>query len=600
MSMNFIRKKILHPLGVLRSTVFRKLIANMTRKALMKNRERDKIILSDFIMEADTSPQDEFELFKFIYNKKDSEFTPYYIMNEDSPCYPEIRAQYGENIIPYSHRNRIKFSFGLVKLFKTTKYICSGFKVMQSLNMGITEAAKESPYVYSVFTQHGVTFFKDEFITPATYSPFFFDKIMISNDFEKEIFKNRSYCEDKHLFENGLFRWDLLSSEKQKSEKSIFIYFTHRRYLKDIDDVQNSVYVETIAGLLKDPRFIELVAKHGYTLKVALHHTVLSVCGSNILEGVHILEDAEIADAKRDSAILITDYSSMCFEMWFQHKPVIFLNVPDGEDCIEYGHSTDLPAPYLGKEDYIFNVVDTIDDCINMLSDYFDSDFEFSASDKEKRDKFFYYNSDFCQRFYDFIVASKNEKKVLHQMALNQYIQFSTYSDIHTKGITFPDRNGRWITEKKAEIGFHIPHTDKDIAIKLRGSAYLRYKQYEVKLKFYVNGHYMQSAKLSSRKGRGFLFVIPNSWFRGKDYINIEIRVSHVYRRKYLKVKGEDMRYLSFRLTSMDIIEVDPALGAEEQIKLIEDARRDYALEESALTMLSELKEQHDSEQANS
>ncbi len=558
---------------VLRSIMYRKTITYLIRKAMAENTERNKIITCDFIIEENTSPQDEFELFKYIYSRKDSGFEPYYIINEHSAAYPSIKEKYGDNIIPYSQENHVKFSWQLRKLFRTTKFICSGFQVMHALNLGITDAVKKSPYVYSFFTQHGVNFFKDNFITQSTYSQFLFDKIMISNDFEKELFINKACYKEENIVKNGLFRWDLLSADNAESEKSIFIYFTHRRYLRHLTDIKESVYVRTITGLLKDPRFTQLVNAYGYTVKVALHHTVLSVCGNDILDGIHILDDSEIADAKRDSAILITDYSSMCFEMWFQHKPVIFLNVPDSEDCFRYKHKTDLPAPYKGKEDYIFNVADTVDECIDMLDGYFKTDFEFTQSDKEKRDRFFYYNSGFCERFCNYLMAARNDTKTLYRMPLNNYIRFARYPDIYTEGIEYPDNVGRWIVSRQAKIGFYIPHTDKDIAVKLRGCPYLRYKQYEVQLKFYVNGHYMRGAKLFTHKNRGFLLVIPNRWFSGTNYIEITICAGNVYKRKELKVKGEDRRYLSLKLISMDVIELEPDIPANEQIKAVEKLR---------------------------
>ena len=588
---DFLFWKFKYPLIVLRSKIYRKVIAYLIHKAMSEDTERNKVITCDFILEQDTSPQDEFELFKYLYNHKESGFDPYYVINEHSAAYPAIKAEYGDNIIPYSNENHVRFSWNLMKLFKTTKFICGGFQVMHALNFGITDAVKKSPYVYSFFTQHGVNFFKDNFITQATYSQFLFDKIMISNDFERELFINKGCYEEENLVKNGLFRWDLLSADNAKSEKSIFIYFTHRRYLRHMEDVSDSVYVQTISGLLKDPRFTKLVNDYGYTLKVALHHTVLSVCGNDVLDGIQILEDAEIAAAKRDAAILITDYSSMCFEMWFQHKPVIFLNVPDSEDCRKYRHKTDLPEPYKGKEDYIFNVVDTADECIDMLEGYFKTNFEFTESDKEKRDFFFYYNSGFCERFCNYLKDMRNDTKTMYQMPLNTYIRFARYPDIYTEGIDFPDTTGRWIVHKKAKIGFHIPHTDMDLAIKLRGCPYLRYKQYEAHLKFYVNGHYVRSAKLFTKKNRGFLLNVPNSWFADKDYIEIGISASNVYRRDKLKVKGQDRRYLSLKLLSMDIIELDSDVPAEDRMKQIEQQRRFDTLEEHRLAKISELEE---------
>ena len=197
----------------LQDMAFRRYISHYIVQAMQLNTQRNKVITCDFILEADTSPQDEFELFKYIYEQHNEYFVPYYIINEHCAAYPEIKAKYGDNIIPYSAENIVSFAFYMKELFKTTKFICGGFQVLHALCLGITDGCKRSPYVYSFFTQHGVNFFKDNFISQSSYSAFLFDKIMISNDFEKNLFMDRACYKEENLVKNGLFRWDLLSAD---------------------------------------------------------------------------------------------------------------------------------------------------------------------------------------------------------------------------------------------------------------------------------------------------------------------------------------------------------------------------------------------------
>ena len=49
----------------LRDSFFRRYIAHEYAMAMQLDTERNKVICCDFIVEADTSPQDEFELFKY-------------------------------------------------------------------------------------------------------------------------------------------------------------------------------------------------------------------------------------------------------------------------------------------------------------------------------------------------------------------------------------------------------------------------------------------------------------------------------------------------------------------------------------------------------
>lgn len=542
----------------LRDNIFRRFIAHDYAMAMQLDTERNKVICCDFIVEADTSPQDEFELFKYLYKNGRKNFEPYYIINEKCAAYAEIKAEYGNNIIEYSPEKIVEFANTLKELFKTTKYICGGFQVLHSLRLGITEAVKRSPYVYSIFTQHGITFFKDDFISQASYSSFLFDKLMISNDFEKEIFINRGCYAEENLIKNGLFRWDLLSADNAESEKSIFIYFTHRRYLKNIEEseLKNTVYVKTILGLLENPRFKKFVEDNGYTLKIALHHSVLQACGSGLLEGVKILEDDEIADAKKKSAILITDYSSMCFEMWFQHKPSIFLNIPDGEDCIKYGHKTDLADPYGPKREYIFNIVNSVEECMDKLEDYHNTGYKLKPDEKAKRDAFFYHNGDFCKRFYEYLISMKKSVKKLYQMPVNTTVSLARYPEVEIFGIEMPTKNGRWIVRKKAFLRFFVPKWDNGLAVQLYYESFLLGKQNKISVKVLANGNTVCEKIITERKNGHISFDIPKEYIGSDGKIEIGFRISGVYPHNQLNKNAiNDKRCLSLRLKDMDIYE---------------------------------------------
>lgn len=550
----FFNNMINGSLYMLNEEAFRIAISHLNYRAVCAETKRNIVITCDLILEENTSPQDEFELFRYLYDKEsESGLVPYYIINEHSNEYADIKARYGERIIPYSSEGHRKFCFKLLKLLLHTKFICSGFQVMHALNAGITDAVKKSPYVYLIFTQHGVNFFKDNFISQSAYSSFIFDKIMISNDFERRLFIDRGCYDENNLIKNGLFRWDLLSADNAESEKSIFIYFTHRRYLRDIENIEDSVYVRTITSLLRNERFTELIKKHGYTVKVALHHTVLSVCGKDILDGIQILSDSEIAEAKRKSALLITDYSSMCFEMWFQHKPVIFMNIPDSAECLEHGHKTDLPAPYKGKEDYIIGVTETPDECIDKLEEYFKTDFEFTEEDDEIRNKFFYYNSDFCKRFCDALVSMKNDTKDMYKLNTGKVYSFATHSDIYTEGVHFPDSEGRWIVCKNSVISFYATDAKGGLEIKLTGMPHPKCEICGIKLSFTVNGRFVRKEEIRSHREVSVKLRVPAESLGESGRIVISIKADTINSAQSTNEEINTKSRLMFKLFTIEI-----------------------------------------------
>ncbi len=542
----------------LKNDFFLRYIAHSFAKAMQLNTQRNKIICCDHIIEADTSPQDEFELFKYIYENGRDTFEPYYIINEKCTAYDEIKAKYGDNIIPFSRDKINELALTLKELFKTTKFICDGFQVCHGLHIGISEAVKRSPYVYYIFTQHGITFFKDDFIRQSAYSSFIFDKLMISNDIEKEIFINRGCHEEKNLVKNGLFRWDKLSSDNAVSEKSIFIYFTHRRYLGCMseEEIKNSVYFKSILNFLENPRFKKFVEENGYTLKIALHHSILRICGSEMLNGLQILEDDDIADAKKTASILITDYSSMCFEMWFQHKPSIFLNIPDGEDCLKYGHSTDLADPYTPKKKYIFNIVNTVDECMDKLIDYHNTNFKLKPDEKAKRDAFFYYNGDFRKRFYEYLLSMKDSVKQLYHIPVNTSFSFARYPEFECFNVEFPTFDGRWIVREKAFVKFFVPKWDNGISIQLYVEPFFMGKQDKIPVKITANGYKAYENTITENKNCHITFDIPKEKIGNEGKIQLDFKFSDIYPHNELDPSiAHDHRQLSFRLINMDVYE---------------------------------------------
>ena len=232
------------------------LLFHLTQHAFTWNGKRDIILTADLFLEGMTAPQDGFELFQYIYKMPEREFEPYYIISDNNAEYQQIKNQYGKHIIAYSVEKRILSRFRLVRYFKRTKFICCGYKVMPALSMGIYEAIAKNPDVYYIFLQHGVNFFKEDFITPSSYSAFVFDKIMVSNDYERKLFMQRGCMREENIIRNGLLRWDQLEAyPKPSEERSIFIYFTHRRYLRELADATNSVYIQTIIQLLENEQF---------------------------------------------------------------------------------------------------------------------------------------------------------------------------------------------------------------------------------------------------------------------------------------------------------------------------------------------------------
>lgn len=546
----------------------------ITRHVFNKKGKRDAILINDLFTEEQSALLDGFELFKYAYSMKDSGMAPYYIVNTRSSQYLELKEKYRKHIIEYEPDHRIMTLLRLFRIFRRTKFVCDGYQVIAALGIDAANAIRHSPYVYYIFTQHGVNFFKEDYISAASYSSFCFDKVMVSNDYERELFLTRGCFDEDSIIKNGLFRWDNLSAvRKEKGQRIVFIYFTHRRYLRRMGDIRKSTYVRTIVGLLSDPGLKTLVEDSGYTVKIGIHHSILKILEEeNLGEFAEIVDENDIAEVKKNADILITDLSSMCFEMWYQRKPVIFLTIPDSTECMQYKEWTDIPYPYRGKEGYLPNITKNTSDCVNLLRSYLVNGCKLSEKDEELISKSFFFNGSFCERFYQSLMSMRGNVKEQYHVPFGKKLSFAAFSDLNVEGLSTISPEGRWIIKKHASIGFHVPKTDKLVGLQLTGTPMLGRRQFEFKFEIRINGHTVFSDRINQRRQYKFTFEIPEKWIPEDRYLKISFHAPKCVRYKKLEpARSTDNRRISVQLKSLQLVERDMFYSAENQFKLMEE-----------------------------
>ena len=362
--------------------------------------KRDTIVMCDCVFEPKAMPLDNFTFFKYLISTKNNDLKTYYILNKKNESYPQIKKEYKEHIIGFTSRYNPVFCLRIFFLTFKMRYVLDAFDVSKKI---WRDAVLKSKYIDSIFTQHGITFFKPGFIRPYVYGQENFKKVTVSNDIEKEIFEQRGDFKPENIIKSGLFRWDLIhDTSNEQEEKYIFIYFTHRFYLQKEEHPEDSVYFRNICKLLEDRDLQEFMQQHHTKFTIALHHTLLKYVDVNKMPNINFLKEDEIGEMKNKASMLITDYSSMCFEFLLPGKPVIFYRLDEEEfknselDC-RY-------SPNIEESDkLLFNVVRTQKEVSDMCCKYILSEFKLDEASQQKADKFFYYKSDICKRFLSYL-----------------------------------------------------------------------------------------------------------------------------------------------------------------------------------------------------
>lgn len=372
---------------------------------------RNAVLMMDNLAEPKNNLQDNFTFFKYLFYKKDADLVPYYIIHSESPYLESLQKEFGDCIVKFNpKRPSLASQIQLVKLSKKLKFVCDSFQSIKLLGMNFAKSVRRSQYITTIFTQHGVTFFKPNFVSIDVYGANVFDKVVCSNHYEKDLFLKRGRYHPLNIIANGLFRWDNIKTEKSE-RKSIFVFFTTRRYLSMMEAPGQSDYCKKIMSLVTNRHLNEMLKKNGVELRLALHHSMADYVRESLTKSnISIIGEDEIFDAKCTSSLLITDYSSMCFEFLYQKKPVIFYHFDDSIDCKKYGHVLDVQNALKGKENHLFNLFDSEKETIDALEKYINNGFVLEDNDLVKANKFYYYRDGFCERFYNYLKDSDKSK----------------------------------------------------------------------------------------------------------------------------------------------------------------------------------------------
>ena len=191
-------------------------------------------------------------------------------------------------------------------------------------------------YITYICIGHGVSYFK-YYLYDNYYGPNNFNKLLIPNSEKLFNVPIRYGWKYENLIRFNLPRWEKfnflkesLNEEQKIKSNSIFIMFTFRE-LKAGKEISND-YINNIVDLLNNEQLINNLANKNITLYFSLHHTVMSLkekfkFGRNIK---YIYEN-DISECLSKINLLITDYSSIIFDVIYRKKPYI-IYIPDAND----------------------------------------------------------------------------------------------------------------------------------------------------------------------------------------------------------------------------------------------------------------------------
>ena len=330
----------------------------------------------------------------------------YYPIAFDSPDY-RVVSQFG-NVIPFGgFRHYLLFWAADVQI-GTTK--CYGFPYRRICEDLVQWNIHRFKYV---FLNHGYTRGKSSIVDASETN---YDLLLTCSEDDRKVIIEENGQLPERVRTTGYARHDNLTNELFDS-KRILVMPTWRKWidyrlLTSKEELENnerlfldSSYYLCWQAFLNDERLIALLEKRGLTLVFYLHEYAqeYSRYFSSRSERVNIAttDQYNIQDLLKSSALLVTDYSSVCYDFGYMHRPVIYYQF----DREEFERRQYAPGEYFSYEEDGFGEVATSqDEVIDLVfasaADGFVMGEKFAA---RVDDYFAFRDQRNCERVYDAI-----------------------------------------------------------------------------------------------------------------------------------------------------------------------------------------------------
>ncbi|WP_207205172.1 CDP-glycerol glycerophosphotransferase family protein [Peribacillus sp. TH16] len=349
----------------------------------------------------------------------------YYIIKKDSPDYKNLIGM-EDKVVEYMS-------------FKYMLYIFSAKLLVSSESKGhvyniraqkgkIKQILKNKKIV---FLQHGVIGLKKiDHIYKKTSSNAV-DLFVVSSQFEKEIVKNTFGYKEEEIIITGLSRWDQLNN-KSVGKKSILLMPTWRSWMDDIPEEKfiDSDYYRYYVALLNSPELERILIKYDIELNFYIHPKfkayINKFSSPNERMRVYQFGEERLNELLMNASLLVTDYSSVAWDMYYQKKPIIFYHF-DYEDYIKYQGS------YIDMENELFgDRVFGLPELITLINDYADNNFAEKYLYAQKRNMYFeFVDKNNTERIYSSIEdrkgilkKKKGKHEILKMSKNNEFLRF--------------------------------------------------------------------------------------------------------------------------------------------------------------------------------
>lgn len=322
----------------------------------------------------------------------------YYVMKDDSEDYDKV-VGYGRNVIKFMSVRHLLYAMA-AKIYigsdsKKHLYIWRGKQNFISGRIGNKEI---------FFLQHGVTalkkvdgLFGKHGISPMTY-------FATTSDYEQRIVTENFGYTTQNTPVVGFTRWDVLEDESTEENKLILVMPTWRSWLegRTAETFKASDYYENYMKLFTNPKLEQVLDEYDGRMVFYIHPKFRDYLGNFVVDSNRIelipFGSRPLNAIIRECRMLITDYSSVCWDAYYLGKPVMFYQFDYDMYMDIHGSYMDMTTELFG--DRFFNsdeVIKGIEE--NLKNNFRESDRAASM----RKDYFKYIDNNNSKRTYEYL-----------------------------------------------------------------------------------------------------------------------------------------------------------------------------------------------------
>lgn len=366
------------------------------------------ILINDRVIEGNDNGE---ALFKYIRANNDSlKKNTYYVINKNSDKYKELKNL--GHVLKFGSLKH-KFLFLNSKVIGTS-YIGNSKGVYNPFNEQEMNIYSDLINKRVIFLQHGIMM--TDFHLMFNRARMVIDKFVVSTKKEAEDINNQGYLYSKDMIiRTGLPRYDLL---KNNNQRKILISFTWRKWLKDLneDDFIKSQYYLKLESLLKNKEFKHMINKYNYKIELVLHSELNSFYNCFIKfndNNVKVYKSSDIVYSNifSSSDLLLTDYSSIHYDVAYLKKPVLYYQYDLHEFLTNHTNNGKGNFDYI--EDGFGEIIDNEKQLISKLEHYLKNECKMKPFYlKRVKNNFIYNDANNSKRVCEHIIELLDKKEI--------------------------------------------------------------------------------------------------------------------------------------------------------------------------------------------